>query len=49
MEEGDSALFPAGVGGEVRNEGDEPAAVLVADITPLEGGVGTPAAGTPAP
>ncbi len=47
---GDSALFPAGGGGEVRNEGDEPAAVLVADITPLEEEeAGTPeAAGTPA-
>ncbi len=46
MAEGDSAIFPAGVAGEVRNEGDEPATVLVADIGPLEGeAAGTPEAG----
>ena len=46
---GDSAIFPPGVAGEVRNEGDEPVAVLVADAGPAQGEVGTPAAGTPAP
>ncbi len=30
---GDSAIFPAGVAGEVRNEGDEPA-TPVAEATP---------------
>jgi quercetin dioxygenase-like cupin family protein len=46
---GDSAVFPAGVGGEVRNEGDERATILVADVSPTEEEVGTAAAGTPTP
>ncbi len=46
---GDSAAFPAGVAGEVGNEGDERAAVLVADVSPSEGDAGTDAAGTPTP
>ena len=46
---GDSAVFPAGVGGEVRNEGDERATILVADVSPSEGEAGTAAAGTPTP
>ena len=49
LAEGDSAVFPAGAAGEVRNEGDEAATVLVADVSPAEGAAGTPAAGTPAP
>ena len=44
---GDSAVFPAGVAGEVRNEGDDPAAVLVTDVGPAQGDAGTPEAGTP--
>ena len=46
---GDSAAFPAGVAGEVRNEGDEPVTVLVADVGPPPGQAGTPQAGTPVP
>ena len=46
---GDSAVFPAGVGGEVRNEGDERATILVADVSPTEEEAGTDAAGTPTP
>ena len=49
LEEGDSAVFPAGGGGEVRNDGDEPARVLVADVFPAQGGEeGAAAEGTPA-
>ena len=49
LEAGDSAVFPAGVAGEVRNEGDEPASVLVADVGPARGGEeDAAAAGTPA-
>ena len=44
---GDSAVFPAGVAGEVRNEGDEPVSVLSADVGPTQGQVGTPDAATP--
>ena len=47
LEAGDSAIFPAGVAGEVRNEGDEPARVLVADIGPVEGEATPAAAATP--
>ena len=49
LEEGDSAIFPPAVAGEVRNDGTEPVALLVADVGPAQGEVGTPAAGTPAP
>ena len=49
LEEGDSAVFPAFVAGEIRNDGDEPAVALVAEVGPPEEGAGTPAAGTPAP
>ena len=48
LEEGDSAIFPANVEGEIRNEGDESATLLVAQVAPLEGEAGTPEAGTPA-
>ena len=46
---GDSAIFPAGVAGQVRNGSDEPVALLVADVGPTQGQAGMPAAGTPAP
>jgi quercetin dioxygenase-like cupin family protein len=36
MEAGASAVFPNNVGGELRNEGDEPLSILVADITPSD-------------
>ena len=51
MGAGDSAIFPPEVDAEVRNEGDGPVALLVAETSPAEGaGQGTPAAeGTPAP
>ena len=45
---GDSAIFPAGVAGEVRNEGNEAATVLTAEVLPAEGPAGTPGAATPA-
>ena len=43
---GDAALFPPNASGEVRNDGDEPAVVLVVFVgpPPIEG---TPVAGTP--
>ncbi len=44
LEAGDSVVVPANVGGEVRNDGEEPAVVLVAFIAPLEEGGATPAA-----
>ncbi len=44
---GDYAVFPPLVGGEVRNEGQEAASVVVAAIVPA--GAATPAAATPAP
>ena len=50
MGAGDSAVFPPFVAGEIRNDGEEPAVVLVAEVAPPEGGeAATPAAaGTPA-
>ncbi len=36
MEEGDSMVYPANVGGEVRNDGEEDVSVLIANIEPLE-------------
>ena len=44
---GDYAVFPPLVGGEVRNDGQEAASVVVAAIVPL--GMATPTAATPAP
>jgi len=38
MEEGDSAVFPANIAGEVRNDGEEDASVLAAEI--LSAGAG---------
>ena len=58
LEEGDSALFPANVAGEVRHDGSDPTVVLVAEIAPAAGGgedageheghaaIGTPVAGS---
>jgi len=37
MEERDSAIFPPNVGGEVRNDGEEDASILVTSIVPSEG------------
>jgi len=45
MAAGDSAYFPANIAGEVRNDGQEPAVVLLAIIEPTGGGE----AGTPTP
>ena len=42
---GDYATFPPLVGGEVRNDGEAAASVVVAEIVP--DGMATPAAGTP--
>lgn len=42
---GDYFALPPGVGGELRNEGDEPAVVSAAGLVPE--GVGMPADGTP--
>lgn len=44
---GDSALFPPRVTGEARNQGAEPVAVLVANLAPLEEGVGDGEMATP--
>lgn len=40
MNMGDSAVFPPSTGGEVRNDGSEPAAILVANVTPGMAGMG---------
>ncbi|MDQ3044496.1 MAG: cupin domain-containing protein [Chloroflexota bacterium] len=45
MTAGDSAYFPANIAGEVRNDGQEPAVVLIASIEPLDAAeAATPAA-----
>lgn len=44
LEAGDSVVIPPNVGGEVRNDGEEPAVVLAALVAPLEEGGATPAA-----
>ena len=51
LEEGASLLRPAGVGGTVRNDGQEPAVALVLVVSPSEGEetVGSPMAGEFAP
>lgn len=46
LEAGDSVLVPAGVAGEGRNDGAEPASLLVASVFPLDEGEAMPA--TPA-
>ena len=46
MAAGDSAVFPALTAGELRNDGDEEAVVLVSEVFPAEGEDGE-AAGTP--
>ena len=48
---GDYLVLPPMVAGEIRNDGEEPAVVVVADIAPATGGMpggATPDAGTPA-
>ena len=47
LEAGDYAVFPALVGGEARNDGQEAASAQVADIVPP--GVATPTVATPGP
>ena len=47
LQPGDYFVVPPLAAGEIRNEGDEPASVVVASIIP--GGRATPEAGTPAP
>jgi quercetin dioxygenase-like cupin family protein len=49
LEEGDSVIVPPNVSGEVRNDGDEPLTLLVANIAPLEEAMpeGEMAEGTP--
>jgi DNA-binding CsgD family transcriptional regulator len=47
LEAGDDVVLPALVGGEVRNDGQEAASVVVAAILPT--GLATPATATPAP
>ena len=44
MTAGDSAFFPANIAGEVRNDGQEPAVVLIAIIESLAAAAATPAA-----
>jgi quercetin dioxygenase-like cupin family protein len=43
LQAGDSVLIPANVGGEARNDGDQPASMLVANVGPPEGPEATPA------
>jgi quercetin dioxygenase-like cupin family protein len=45
MEAGDSAYFPPSIAGEARNDGQETATILIANIEPQRGGEG----GTPTP
>ena len=47
MDQGDYFVLPPLVAGEIRNTGEEPAAILIAAITP--GLLPAPAAGTPTP
>lgn len=47
MDQGDYFVLPPLVAGEIRNSGEEPAAILIAAITP--GQFPAPAAGTPIP
>lgn len=42
LEAGDSVLIPANVGGEARNDGDQPVSLLVASVGPPEGPEATP-------
>jgi hypothetical protein len=42
LEAGDSVLIPANVGGEARNDGDQPVSLLVANVGPPEGPGATP-------
>ncbi len=44
MTAGDSAFFPGSIAGEVRNDGQEPAVVLIAIIESLAAAAATPAA-----
>ncbi len=49
MAAGDSAFFPPNETGEVRNDGQEQAVILVANIGPPSGGPAGGPAGTPTP
>jgi quercetin dioxygenase-like cupin family protein len=42
LEAGDSVLIPGNVGGEARNDGDQPVSLLVANVGPPEGPEATP-------
>jgi hypothetical protein len=49
LNNGDSALFPPAIAGEVRNEGQDEASAWLVNVAVQAAGAGTPAAGTPAP
>lgn len=49
LKNGDSALFPPAIAGDVRNDGTEEASAWIVNLGIRPANAGTPAAGTPAP